>query len=98
MESEVQGTRPYEITMKAGSETGSGGKNPILINILGKNGEGQYKMFSENGLKDGEVKTTRVISTNVGDITGFKISLPEPGSLKPAFLKIKDLSNTKFNF
>ena len=97
MESEAQGTHPYEITMKAGSELGSGLKNPILVSILGKNGEGQFKMFSENGLKEGDAKSIRVLSNGIGEITGFKISLPERGTFKPIFFKVKDLSKFDLN-
>jgi hypothetical protein len=93
MESEVEGTHPYEITIKTDTKPESGIKNPIIINILGNKGEGQFKMFSEKGLKEGEVKTVKVVSNNVGQITGFKISLPEPGSFKPVLVKIKDTSN-----
>ena len=93
MEAEVEGLHPFEITMKAKPARGSGISSPILVSIIGEKGEGQYKMFSEKGLKDGQVKRVKVFSHNVGKIVGFRLSLPEPGTFAPSSIKIKNLVN-----
>lgn len=91
MEAEVDGSIPYEVTVKTSDEPKSGTTSPILMNIIGKKGESQLKLLSENGFKVGKTKTKKMFINDVGEITGFKLKLSENGKWKPSLVVVKNL-------
>ena len=95
MTSETEGNVPFEITVKADGKEGSGTESPVLISVIGKKGEGQVKMLTEKGIKDGGAKTVKLMANDVGDITGFKLQIAENGRFSPVLVRIKDLSKIK---
>ena len=97
MKLSATGTSPYEITVKASQKEGSGTTAPILLAVIGKNGEGDLSLISDTGIADGGVKTVKVMGNDVGPITGFKLVIPEQGKLIPSMVRIKNISNL-FNY
>lgn len=91
MDLEVEGTTLYEITVKAGDEPDSGIKGPVLVIPLGSKGQGQIALLTDKGLKPGEAVTAKAKGSDVGNITGYRITIPEPGKFRPTFIRIKNM-------
>ena len=86
MSSEVDGSVPYEVTIKTSDEL--------------KSGISQTKLIAENGFKRGSSKILKININDIGETQGFKVKLSEGGKWKPSLLIIKNLSifNKFYNF
>jgi hypothetical protein len=91
MDLEAEGTTLYELTVKAGDQEDSGVKGPVLLIPLGSKGQGQTALLTDKGLKPGEAVTAKVKGSDIGNITGYRMSIPEPGKFRPTFVRIKNM-------
>ena len=86
----MDGTIPYEVTVKTSDDEGFGTKSPIFFNLIGKKGYSQTKLLGDDGFLISSSKTRLAYFYDIGDLTGFKLMLSGHGKWKPVFVTIKN--------
>ena len=70
----------------------AGTRSSIGLKILGSKGESEEKLLSETGFQAGSSKKIKILARDVGEITGFFLSINDAGKWKPIEITIKNKS------
>ena len=90
MELLAEGAIPYEISIRTAEDKNAGIDVPILFGIIGSKGKSNMMLFSENGMKSGQSKTSVINYDDVEHISGYQIEIMEKGTFTFTFISIKN--------
>ena len=90
MELLAEGAIPYEINLRTAEDKNAGIDVPILFGIIGSKGKSNMMLFSENGMKSGQSKTSVINYDDVEHISGYQIEIMEKGTFTFTFISIKN--------